>query len=105
MNIPGFSAEASLFNVNTRYQATTEASFYGGIIQPASDFPRVWNQTCFDRCGDLSDCWGLPLVRQIECQNAVLTCFWRCAARFTIPSRKGHGQSSVFMPNRNLLAV
>jgi len=26
MNIPGFTAEASLFNVSTRYQATTEAS-------------------------------------------------------------------------------
>ena len=35
MNMPGFNAEASLFNVSTRYQATTETSFYGGIVLPA----------------------------------------------------------------------
>ena len=35
MNMPGFTAEASLFSVRTRYQATVEASFYGGIVQPA----------------------------------------------------------------------
>jgi len=35
MNMPGFNAEASLFNVSTRYQATTEISFYGGIVLPA----------------------------------------------------------------------
>ena len=38
MNIPGFTAEASLFNVSTRYQATAEASFYGGLVQPAQIF-------------------------------------------------------------------
>ena len=43
MNIPGFTAEASLFNVGTRYQATTEASFYGGIVQPASPFSDVFH--------------------------------------------------------------
>jgi hypothetical protein len=35
MNIPGFAAEASLYNGNVSYQATAEASFYGGIVQPA----------------------------------------------------------------------
>ncbi len=35
MNIPGFTAEASLYNGNARYQATAEANFYGGIVQPA----------------------------------------------------------------------
>lgn len=35
MNMPGFTAEASLFNVSTRYQATAEATVYGGIVQPA----------------------------------------------------------------------
>jgi hypothetical protein len=34
-NIPGYTAEASLFNVSTRYQATAQASAYGGIVQPA----------------------------------------------------------------------
>jgi len=44
MNIPGFTAEASLFNVSTRYQATTEATFYGGTVQPASPFSDVTYQ-------------------------------------------------------------
>lgn len=35
MNIPGFTAERSLFNSGVRYQATTGASFYGGAVQPA----------------------------------------------------------------------
>jgi hypothetical protein len=35
LNMPGFTAEASLSNVSGRYQATTEAVFYGGIVQPA----------------------------------------------------------------------
>jgi hypothetical protein len=37
MNIPGFTAEASLFNGDMRYQSTTEATVYGGIVQPAGD--------------------------------------------------------------------
>jgi hypothetical protein len=36
MNMPGFTAEASLFNRDIHYQATTAATVYGGIVQPAS---------------------------------------------------------------------
>lgn len=36
MNMPGFTAEASLYNVNERYQAITAAPHYGGIVQPAT---------------------------------------------------------------------
>jgi hypothetical protein len=35
MNMPGFTAEASLFSVSTRYQAAAEATVYGGLVQPA----------------------------------------------------------------------
>ena len=35
MNMPGFTAEASLFNGDARYQATTAATVYGGLVQPA----------------------------------------------------------------------
>jgi hypothetical protein len=38
MNIPGFSAEASLYNGNVRYRVTTEATVYGGNVQPAFPF-------------------------------------------------------------------
>ena len=48
MNMPGFTAEASLFNAGTRYQATIEDVFYDGIVRPAQsdtysphDYPRV----------------------------------------------------------------
>ena len=41
MNIPGFTAEASVSNVGTRYQAVAEARFYGGIVQPAGPFSDV----------------------------------------------------------------
>jgi hypothetical protein len=36
MSMPGFTAAASLYNVGTRYQATAEARFHGGIVQPAA---------------------------------------------------------------------
>jgi hypothetical protein len=48
MNIPEFSAEASLYNENVLYQATAVATFYGGLVQPAlsdviyADRPRSW---------------------------------------------------------------
>jgi hypothetical protein len=35
MNIPGFTAEASLFHGDVRYQSTAEANIYRGIVQPA----------------------------------------------------------------------
>ena len=38
MNMPGFTAETSLYNGNVRYQATTEAIVYGGLVQPAGPF-------------------------------------------------------------------
>ena len=41
MNMPRFTAEASLFNVGTRYQATAEAPFYSGLVQPAGPFSTV----------------------------------------------------------------
>jgi hypothetical protein len=43
MNIPGFTAEASLFNSNMHYRAITEATVYGGIVQPAGPFSGVFN--------------------------------------------------------------
>lgn len=35
MNMPGFTAEASLLNSDKHYQATTAATVYGGFVQPA----------------------------------------------------------------------
>lgn len=35
MNMPGFTAEASLLNSDMYYQATTVATVYGGFVQPA----------------------------------------------------------------------
>jgi hypothetical protein len=37
MNMPGFTAVASLFNVSANYQTTAEATVYGGIVRPAGD--------------------------------------------------------------------
>lgn len=37
MNIPGFTAEASLYDCNVRYRSATDATYYGGLIYPASD--------------------------------------------------------------------
>jgi hypothetical protein len=44
--LPGFTAEASLCNVSTRYQVTTEATVHGGLVQPAgptSDYATLDN--------------------------------------------------------------
>lgn len=36
--MPGFTAEASLYNASTRYRATSEAAVHGGLVQPAGPF-------------------------------------------------------------------
>jgi len=36
MNMPGFTAAASLHNAGTRYQASAEARFHGEIVQLAA---------------------------------------------------------------------
>ena len=38
MNIPGFTAETSLHKGKMRYETTSEATIYGGLVQPASPF-------------------------------------------------------------------
>lgn len=35
MNMPGFTAEASLFNGDMHYQATTATTVHGGVVRPA----------------------------------------------------------------------
>ena len=45
MHMPGFTAEASLYNGNVRYQSITRATFYGGIVQPAGPFSDVVSDT------------------------------------------------------------
>ena len=35
INMPGFTAEASLSTGDARYQATAEAAVHGGLVQPA----------------------------------------------------------------------
>ena len=79
-NIPGYTAEASLFNVSTRYQATAEATVYGGIVQPASDvfFPNrpvpglsfpFWGN-CLKLVCTVHFVHGLP-VRECRWVNAI----------------------------------
>jgi hypothetical protein len=35
MSMPGFTAEAALYNANVHYQAVAKSSFYSGFVQPA----------------------------------------------------------------------
>jgi len=56
MSIPGFTAEASLYNVSARYRATAEAAVYG-FVQPAlSDrielYPRFFCLKWFFKIGE-----------------------------------------------------
>jgi hypothetical protein len=36
MKMPGFTAEASLFNGDMCYHATAKATVYGGVVRPAA---------------------------------------------------------------------
>ena len=75
MNMPGFTAEASLYNVNERYQATAQDTVYGGLVQPAGPFsdridldqdrpylyrPSRWN--CLKWVCDPREVHGLPYL-------------------------------------------
>jgi hypothetical protein len=52
MNMPGFTAEMSLYKTNEHYQATTDVSHYDGIVQPAISIIDLvglkfcWNPIC-----------------------------------------------------------
>ena len=65
MNMPGFTAEASLYNVNERYQATAQATVYGGLVQPAGPFSTVFRPDrpifCLKRvCKDVAPAGHVP---------------------------------------------
>ena len=68
MSIPGFTAEASLYDVGTRYQATTETSFYGGLVLPA------W--TLFDRKRPIPCLKTVCTLIHRPLQNPRLDCRW-----------------------------
>jgi hypothetical protein len=82
MSIPGFTAEASLYNGNVRYQATTEGGFYGGLVQPASPFSDVIYRdrpvlSLFGLSSPYLYCWEL---RCFEESHVGRICLWvnRC---------------------------
>ena len=67
MNMPGFMAEASLYNSEARYRATTEAAVYGGLVQPASPSDRI------------------DQYRQVLSRNdfgSEVFCYWRIVCRW-----------------------
>ena len=70
MNIPGFTAEASLYHSNARYQATTDASSVRGLVQPA------WGSDTFDPKKPIlclkKVC--IPIHRPLE--NPQIVCWW-----------------------------
>lgn len=64
MNIPGFTAEAALYNVGARYQASAGTVIHGGLVRPAlSDRIDLYLRlpclkwTCIDRPPWLPHCW------------------------------------------------
>ena len=65
LNIPGFTAEASLANISARYQAMTDTVLHGGIVQPAESLQEV------DTRHALPDRSRLP-PEGIPCRE------WRC---------------------------
>jgi len=73
MNIPGFTAEASLYNVSTCYWVTAKANFYGGLVQPADS-------------GVLSDPYGSSALfhsTQLFFPDHPVWCLkWKCAFKY-----------------------
>ena len=83
MNIPGFTAEASLYNVNERYQAITDAPHYGGIVQPAAD-PVEQHVPVFSRPSFLDRCFLIYTCRFIQVPGHPLPipdCRWERVCR------------------------
>ncbi len=72
MNMPGFTAQAALFNTKGHYQAAEEAATYSGTVQPARR-PRDYGLPClkFDFVCDDGPChWETTLghVGPFGCQ-------------------------------------
>ena len=75
MNMPGFMAEASLYNSEARYRATTEAAVYGGLVQPASS--------------DRIDQYRPGLSRNHDFASDIF-CYWRIVCRWIDPGGPAH---------------
>ena len=77
MNLPGFSAEASLQRIGLAYNMTWSFDQLGNAV-----WPQVCDQTCLDNCEsncpDPGDCSDLPPKLQAQCRAAALACIRAC---------------------------
>lgn len=105
MNIPGFTAGASLYQTNTRFRIAIIYASYGGspIVLPARDctecfcdvldygFPGTCAKLCFNKPGDLeypvlcleSEC--NPSCDKPTCGPCTQTCSYPGGGSFTQP--------------------
>ena len=72
--MPGFTAEASICITTTRYQATTELSVHGGLVQPAGPFD-VYRPppAVHSRWGSPSDIYRPEEFPQFPCPDRYTT--------------------------------
>src|SRR6185312_2579286 len=74
MNIPGFTAEASLYRLGLSYQSAGDFSHMDGIL-----IPQACDPVCLDNCGDPSDCDpDLPPRQRAACLAELRACVRRC---------------------------
>jgi len=75
MNIPGFTAEASIYKMGWLYFA---ASDFG--LTESGIFPQGCDPVCLDNCGDLSDCDDPDLTPKTRaaCRAHIIACRRRC---------------------------
>ena len=82
INMPGFTAESSLYNSNVHYQSASEATFYGGVVQPAGDMfdPNREVPSLTPRFGRRGNCLkcvhDLHYVPQLNAWVPSPTCRW-----------------------------
>ena len=74
--MPGFTAEASLCNVSTRYQVTAEATIHGGLVEPAGPFS---DTTTLDT--------SFPFLGPVYTPRPIPCFKWQC---FQLPNQNPH---------------
>ena len=84
MNLPGFSAEASLQRIGLAYNMAWVFDEMGNVVRP-----QVCDQTCLDDCEsnclDPGDCSDLPPQSRGQCLAQVAACRRACIKRCCPP--------------------
>ena len=85
MNLPGFSAEASVHGMMPSYNADWAFDLPGNRVWPQACDDPTCLANCQANCPDPGNCWDLPPAARLACERAAFACLRGCYSKCCIP--------------------